>query len=229
MVWDDTKTTADDPDNPDSGEQVTASEWNDMVGDQKNHTTRHEDGGADEINVDGLSGVLAERQKPQQPTEPIGGIKIVERYDGAGKEDRLTNALSDATDGDTLILESGVVYNDDRTIGKSIAIRGVDLSTSQTTGTYLSGATWTFNAEATINGIGIFDNTLGIEISSQFCVIQDIVFFAGGDISVNSNDVILSKIRGNGTITFAGGTSGGEIGITTSGVTVTDNGNNSVL
>ena len=55
MAWDDDKTT---------GDELTANEWDTHVSDQKNHSGRHEDGGADELVVDGLSGVLSDPQPP---------------------------------------------------------------------------------------------------------------------------------------------------------------------
>ena len=39
MTWDDTKSTADDPNNPSGVEQLTATEWNNMVSDQKSRIT----------------------------------------------------------------------------------------------------------------------------------------------------------------------------------------------
>lgn len=62
MAWDNSKDTFQaQPGVPDD-QQLTASEWNAHVSDQKSHATRHEDGGADELDVTGLSGVLADPQ-----------------------------------------------------------------------------------------------------------------------------------------------------------------------
>lgn len=47
MVWDATKS---------AGDLITSSDWNDMVSDQKGHSTRHTDGGADELDAADLSG-----------------------------------------------------------------------------------------------------------------------------------------------------------------------------
>jgi len=68
MAWDESKVV-----NPNEPEGVlTPTEWNNHVSDQKAHSTRHEDGGADELDVSGLSGVLADAQTPQ--TEAVEDI-----------------------------------------------------------------------------------------------------------------------------------------------------------
>ena len=72
MTWDETKQTLNDRPDIDSAEKLTSADWNDMVGDQKDHATRHEDGGVDELNVQGLSGLLADPQTPD--TEDVQDI-----------------------------------------------------------------------------------------------------------------------------------------------------------
>ena len=49
MAWDDDKSTAADPDNPEPDEQLTADEWDAHVQDQKNHKDRHGYEGSDEL------------------------------------------------------------------------------------------------------------------------------------------------------------------------------------
>lgn len=46
-------------------ELARKDEVDSLESDFENHSDRHEDGGADEISVDGLSGVLADDQPPQ--------------------------------------------------------------------------------------------------------------------------------------------------------------------
>jgi hypothetical protein len=55
-----------------TGDELTADEWDQHVTDQKNHSARHEDGGTDELDVSGLSGVLSDAQTPQ--TEAVEDI-----------------------------------------------------------------------------------------------------------------------------------------------------------
>jgi hypothetical protein len=56
IAWDDTKATND---------YLSATEWNAHVTDQKGHSSRHENTGADEINIAGLSGEAADAQTPK--------------------------------------------------------------------------------------------------------------------------------------------------------------------
>lgn len=86
MAWDDDKTV--NPGEPEG--ELTSAEWNTHVDDQKNHNTRHESGGVDELSVEGLSGVLSD---PQPPIEEdvddfvnnllVGGTNITTSYDDA--------------------------------------------------------------------------------------------------------------------------------------------------
>ena len=45
------------------GDELSGEEWNEHVDDQKHHSDRHESGGTDELDVDGLSGQLSDAQK----------------------------------------------------------------------------------------------------------------------------------------------------------------------
>jgi hypothetical protein len=54
MAWDDDKSTATDPDNPSASEQLTATEWDNHVADQKGHASRHKAGGSDELRLPDL-------------------------------------------------------------------------------------------------------------------------------------------------------------------------------
>jgi len=47
LVWDASKSP---------GDLITSSDWNDMVSDQKNHSSRHSDGGSDELDAADLAG-----------------------------------------------------------------------------------------------------------------------------------------------------------------------------
>jgi len=76
MAWDDSKDTFRTRPSVPVDEKLTSDEWNDHVTDQKNHSGRHEDGGVDELNVGGLSGVLADAQTPQTEAvqDIVGGL-----------------------------------------------------------------------------------------------------------------------------------------------------------
>ena len=189
-----------------TGDEISADEWNKHVEDQKSRLL--------------------------EQAEPVTGVKIVERFDGGTAEERLTNALSAADNGDKLILENGNIYNDSRTISKNVELEGTDKSSTASDGVFLSSAVWTLSGEVTVNGVGIVGSDGGgIVADSQYCSMEDILFFSTGatDITVSADNVILTEIKGPGTVTFESGTTGGEIGITTGDVSITDNGTNSVL
>jgi hypothetical protein len=58
MPWDSTKSTFEsEPSVPDD-QKITSDEWNNHVDDQKNHASRHEDGGSDEIDAADLAAAL---------------------------------------------------------------------------------------------------------------------------------------------------------------------------
>ena len=86
MAWDDDKTV--NPGEPEG--ELTSAEWNAHVDDQKNHNTRHESGGVDELSVEGLSGVLSDPQPPIEEAVDdfvnnllVGGTNITTSYDDA--------------------------------------------------------------------------------------------------------------------------------------------------
>lgn len=91
MTWDNQKSNFTERPEVGDAEKLPADEWNAHVADQKNHSGRHEDGGSDELDVSGLSGVLADAQTPQ--TEAVQDIvgallaangNISVTYDDAG-------------------------------------------------------------------------------------------------------------------------------------------------
>jgi hypothetical protein len=129
MTWDDEKEDFETRPNIGANNKLPADEWNAHVNDQKDHSTRHEDGGSDELDVSGLSGVLADAQTPQtEAVEDIvgalltGGTNISLTYDDAG--DVLTIDTS-ALDGeevedrinDTLVAGSQVTTTYDDAAG----------------------------------------------------------------------------------------------------------------
>jgi len=52
MTWDESKDTNQTRPNVPSKEKITSADWNAMVTDQKAHSTRHEEGGVDELSLD---------------------------------------------------------------------------------------------------------------------------------------------------------------------------------
>ena len=69
MSWDDPKETRD---------ELTSSEWNDHVEDQKGHSSRHEKEGGDEIQK--LGEITADQVgEPESPTNRFLGIATLHR------------------------------------------------------------------------------------------------------------------------------------------------------
>ena len=116
MTWDDEKST---------GDELTSPEWNDHVADQKNHSERHEEGGVDEITVEGLSGELADDQDPKDDVTR----DIVEAFLDGG-----TN-VTVSRDADTLTIDTSAL-NDQEVADK---VGEVVEGGAQTTVSYDSG------------------------------------------------------------------------------------------
>jgi len=90
VTWDDDKRTFRSRPEIPTDERLTADEWNAHVDDQKDHADRHEEGGIDELVVDGLAGVLSDPQPPQEEAVEDfvadllgGGDKVSVAYDDA--------------------------------------------------------------------------------------------------------------------------------------------------
>lgn len=84
MPWDSDKSTASDPDNPSADEQLTATEWDNHVADQKGHASRHEQGGSDEMDVD-TAQITAFAENVEDTVNGLlsGGTNISLTYDDA--------------------------------------------------------------------------------------------------------------------------------------------------
>lgn len=157
----------------------------------------------------------------------IGDYHHASRYDGADGDARLTNALSAASEGDTIYLEN-LLYEDDRTITQDkIALVGTGRGGGgDGQGSDLIG-TWTFNStRGRIENLG---GGLGVAGESGAITFNGFQLYRGGyggDITVSGDSVIITEMF-SGTVTFQSGTSGGIVDAS-SGVTVTDNGTNTV-
>lgn len=72
MAYDDTKSNFASRDDVPADEKLTADEYNDLVAFLQAHSSEHESGGSDELNVSGLGGVLSDPQPPE--TEAVQDI-----------------------------------------------------------------------------------------------------------------------------------------------------------
>jgi aspartate 1-decarboxylase len=153
-------------------------------------------------------------------TESLGGERhFAGGFDGANADSRLDNALSKATEGDRILLESAT-YSTARTISTKVALVG---TSPAPTGTVITG-TWTLDD----NVITVTDFQLNsggqLTIDGNACKILN---GTHGNESIQVNgDVALITQQDNVTITFSAGTSDGIVDGCTR-TTVTDNGSNS--
>jgi len=163
-------------------------------------------------------------------TETIGSGQYLYAgdFDGGDADDRLDNALASASEGTTIYLERAD-YGSDRTIPTpSLTIVGVGVQDSISgVSSRIQDASWTVSgSRCYIKNVGVSNGTIKFDATSE----GHRLFLRGSsELIVNSDEVLLSHIGRNGSITFNSGTSAGEIGIVSGNVTITDNGSNSIL
>ena len=153
----------------------------------------------------------------------VGNYHFAGAYDGSDADARLGNAISAASTGETIVLESAD-YGTDRTFSKKLTLVGSGIFTTTGTGTVLN-ASWTFDDRvaifrlSTTSGASATFNT----ISSAWC---NSLINADTSITVASDNFRFTSNFG-GDLTFNSGTSGGIVDAC-SQTTVTDNGTNTV-
>ncbi|WP_225334244.1 twin-arginine translocation signal domain-containing protein [Halomicrobium urmianum] len=139
--------------------------------------------------------------RPVSVEEMANGWFYAGAYDGSDPDSRLDNALSDAPSEGSLIFLEPMEYSSNRSFG-GITLVGTGIRYQDST--YVTGD-WT--------------------VSGPETAVERV--WLGGSITVDQPDCLLTKIRGNGSITFSSGTSGG-VADTIVGVPVTDNGSNTI-
>jgi len=144
---------------------------------------------------------------------------------GATADDRLSNAVTAATQEDTILLEPATFNS--TTISKNVALvasaAGLEGSAD-----IADGETWSLTTDVTVIGLDVF-GTLRVE-GSITSHVRDCTVRGTGDIRLANGTHLLSHIAGAGDVVFESGASGGEIGIVSGTVTVTDNdGGNRIL
>lgn len=141
-------------------------------------------------------------------------------FDGSSPDARLTNALSAATNGDTIYLESAS-YTSNRTISKNLVIIG-------STGAVSLGGS-VFDGTITCDGRVVFQN-VGGDNTADFQMNGALSGFIACSIagSITFNADLCRYLSSNGAdVTFASGTTDGLVDGATS-TTVTDNGTNTI-
>ena len=184
------------------------------------------DGSVVTADVDNQS-VSTERLESNAVVENDSPIIKPWTFEGVDADDRLDNALAAASDGDVIQLENEI-YFDDRTISGRLSIIGTDGSFG---GGFIDSATWTLNDRIQLVNVGLANNLSSGEVvlNNRFCVITHAITSNDVTITVSADDVVISELRGfgGGSVLFEEGTSGGIID-TSSNVSVTDNGTNTV-
>jgi len=150
-----------------------------------------------------------------------GATRYASAHSGANADVRLGNAISAANGGDTIVLEN-TSYNS-VTISKSLKITG---SISVNGAAIANGETWTFDTadHSAVEGL----NIKGTLVADQFnMTIKDCGGFGNQEnITVNQSNVkVLGCTQLN--VTYQSGTTKGIVD-SSSNVTVTDNGTNTI-
>lgn len=111
MPWDSDKSTAVDPDNPDPDEQLTADEWDNHVGDQKNRgyndlTTQTGDytaGPQEIVLADASGGALT----VTLPAPESSAVVTVKKTDGSANAVTVATPNSETIDGQSSLTITG--------------------------------------------------------------------------------------------------------------------------
>ena len=143
-------------------------------------------------------------------------------YSGTDADVRLDNALTDASDGDTIMLENAD-YSSSHTISTQITLVGTQGAQS-VVGTSISGA-WTVDSRVHIYNIGVAaDASVTLNGGTSALIGSIVNITATITISADSFRYINNH---SGNVIFESGTSGGLVDSCT-GTTVTDNGSNTI-
>jgi len=144
-------------------------------------------------------------------------------YDGADVDTRLDNALSAASNGETIHLEPSA-YTSDRTISKRLTLVGQNGSADGT----IIDADWTLDGIDMRLSRARVETTGLLTFASDFGSLSDL--FITGSVSITADDVTGSLLTGNGSIAFETGTENGEIGAISGSLSTSDNSaSNSIL
>lgn len=143
-------------------------------------------------------------------------------HDGDSPDERLSNIQY--ARGDEIRLEK-YKYTDDRTFNDAASL----ISPNHWVGAEIDGGTWIFNDSCQLQNMVIRnpDNGVGLKLENDRCSVSRCA--VQGTVEVNADRCVLSHIFFNGDVVFASDTSGGEIGLVESGISITDNGNNTIL
>lgn len=167
-----------------------------------------------------------------------GRIHFCREYDGSDEDERLDNAISEATGGDVIILEHGAEYTKSRTgddaiteseIGRGVTIQGFGWDAFNYDSTWIY-TDWEIDIRALqFQQVAVVDGTITFGESQNNISHIGLAGNPRGELIAAGNRTLLSHIQYNGEVTFSSDTDEGEIGVVSGGVAITDNGNNSIL
>ena len=156
-------------------------------------------------------------------TESLGSHHhFAEEFDGSSPVDRLNNALSEASQGDFIYLETGV-YDEDITIGQEIILIGTGTQTGGNA-TEFTDMTMTWGGAVKLRNSRV-DNNVTVNIDADHCVVESVYSFGS---QWNVDGIACRFVNNRGTdVTFESGTDRGIVDASTD-LSVTDNGDNTV-
>jgi len=155
----------------------------------------------------------------------IGDYYYASRFDGSTPTERLENALSASSSGDTIYLEN-VAYESDLVINDRVKLAG------SYRGTLINGSDWTINSDrCQITSIRLFESDLIIDEGESN--ISSIEVRSRSAVIVNNDQNVLFGLLATGgrpkEVIFQEGTSENIIDASGgNGLSVTDNGDNTV-
>lgn len=150
----------------------------------------------------------------------IGSVGVQADFDGADADARLDNALSAASSGDTVYLES-TTYSDDRTLSHSGDFIGTSVDSN---GTVINAA-WTVSGNQSKIKSLRFEGSNANSITGDRCWLIGVYDLSDG-WTISGDDVQVQQCWGI-DVTYASGTSGG-VADGNASATISDSGNNTI-
>ena len=161
-------------------------------------------------------------------TESLNSSHLfAESFDGADQNARLDNAISAATDGESIIHMEPVGYDADRTISKELTFVGTAVSGAKRSAFLADNTIWQLDAASNIIRVGM---GVGAELQlNDGGAICDKMHLNDATITVDSNRCVLNNIVGfsGSEVVFTADAADSIIDSSTT-LTVTDNGSNTV-
>jgi hypothetical protein len=158
-------------------------------------------------------------------TQKIDGNRLYAgAFPGADADVRLDNALSEAADGNTILLENNQ-YTADITTSLELSIIGAGARFS---GSSVAGSTtWTFDSPVVIDKVGFENNATALTLNGKDSFLTRCNFSGSAAITLSSIRCVVNSITG-GQITLTSNSADCLINSTT-GAQITDNGSRNTI